>query len=380
MITKNLGDIALTKIAGPFGADITNYNYLCSIGLFALDDDSVVHCETFSYNASTQYSLEMRVIDASGAVTWYSTGIQQGDSYFNSILPLGSGLFFVTAANNGHTFFFRVANHKLNNPVPILVPMSAFPLTNPCYNGNPKVFYDGASKRLAVGFYDPAGQEGTLVYASIYDISVVANPTLISTGYVGVAINGIDPFNKSAGLAAGYAMQGIASNGLTLAALPYPPPNGYLAALAAVTNAVKPGLQTDCATASGAQVTTVSNAYLPTSFYKAYSSLSDSNIPNFAGLWQTTAPVGGFFTDGNILYNYTLSNIDPNMYTPAAVALTRKYLFASAGYIVNAAYSKGAIFIADNPQIVSGTNAIGKAAYVTVNSTRPISLSGAYLT
>ncbi len=368
MITVNLGNVNVGLIGGPYKDIGSNYQQGNGIKLFACDDDSCVYFA--DYWAVGINKFDVYVVDASGAYTWYSTGINPAQTYINTIVPFGNGLFLVTTKNN-YTFFVRVGNHKLNNASPILLKTFANPITNPCYAANPKIYFDAVSNLLACGFYQPAGQIGTNIYATIYK---TANGVLnmLSSGFVCNAPP--DTFSPAPNAAAGVLeFDGICSNGVSLASYTYQ--NKW--SLARNVFAVSPGIESNCNVPSGASVSSLQNNVIGFSASvgtPAY--LGDSNIPNFAGL--NTEQPSCYYTDGNITFEFAPVNSVVTGFSTQNACLTKKYLFLCGNAEVNAETFHGAIYVANNPGIVSGNGGMPKPISILVNSARPISLSGAY--
>ncbi len=385
----DLGTVDVSLIAGPFGGIGSNYYEYVAQKLFAYDDDSCVWFAEFNPN-SAQYYFQVYVVDASGAYTKYAIIPTNAAAYITNITPMGQGCFWVTLENN-KTYFVRVQNLKLNNATPIIIPTSIYPLGNPCYAGNPKVFYDGASKLLAVGFYESVGQEGTSVFASVYRVNG-AILTLLNTGYVGTFQSvGTDPFDLSAqnGVPTGYSFHqsALASNGISLARY-NKNFNPYVNTVGVASNvfAVTPGIQSNCATPCGASVQSRANRfYTDDSLYYQNFSFIDSNIPNMFGFvanesGQPNYTTTGICSDGIADYTFQVaSTTTANYGATGNCVLTRKHFF-QAGYAeVDAQLVYGAIYMAANPGVKTGS-LLHRRAYFTTNNTRPVSPTGRFIT
>jgi len=392
VITVNIGNVAVEQITPLFaGAGPRDIETVPTL-LFALDEESVVYFAADNENGPS-FTFNVYVIDASGAYTYYSAG-NIPNQYFSEILPLGPGLFFVTLENSD-TFFVQVANLKLNNSSPILIKKSAFPISNPCYSQNPHVFYDGFKKLLAVGFYQPAGQYGTNIYGSVYKVSssqlVLQNTGLASAGVV-------NTFDQTGGTPStpGWTTTlnwiGTQSNGISVGCYNYShlftPPYIFDLIFTNNTFSVNGASQTDCNTLSGLNVTSKINAFLNIGDYQgavSYTYGCDSTLPGMWGVnFSDAPPPYSFFTDNNILYNFTVTN--PNSgFAAYNCVLTRKYLFAFGGQEVvmpdgSSQFFSGFIYCAPNPGIQNGNSVTSRNSLLLVNSARPISLTGAYKT
>ena len=375
----DFGELAFNQIAVFPGKSAPGNYYQANLQLFALGDDA---CVLFVPPPNDNAPLNVYVVDSSGSYTWYATAQFPGATYIESIIPLGPGLFLVSMANNNYTFFVRVSNAKLNNASPILLIKSQSPLTNPCYAANPKIFYDAAKNLLGVGFY--SGGSPLSVYASMYRPGA-AQLSLLNTGFVGTSES--DPFvtANSVSNPNGYP-QGAASNG-SFYVLNQISPSKPTLILDYVSYDVTQGIQSDCATPCGASVKTYSASSINcgevsgTPYTTNYCTGGDSSIAGILGVTSTSGTVAGanyvFYTDGLTAFQlYFSGTTAPYDYTATNSALTKKYLFVAA--LTNSPAGHTAILLAPNPGIVRTPTGQLQSAFVTVNSARPISLTGAY--
>ncbi len=359
--------------------------YQCASLLFALNDDSCVLFTSLTTTGNPPYytTLYVYVVDVSGTLTYYASAPMEAQTFINNIVPLGPGLFLLVM-NNNTTFFVRVANAKLNNATPIMLKPSPSPLTNPCYGANPKIFYDAAKNLLGVGFYSGGGGGApTSVWTSIYRPSS-SQLTLLSTGFVGTSEG--DPFVR-AGIVSNPNLyrEGTCSNGASYLLNQVSNVDNALV-LDYVSYDIAQGVQSDCGTPCGASVSTYSSASVNCSiganiYYANKSTGGDSNIPGIVGACTYQNPGLPntncmFYTDGLSAFQCEFPYAAPDYYEIQNAALTKKYLFASCR--TDVPNGSTAILIAPNPGIVRTPTGQLQSAFVTVNSARPISLTGAY--
>lgn len=350
---------------------------------FCLDDDSV---GVIAFNSGDQ-SLDIYIIDKSGAFTFYSTGplsnpIVPGYGlrtlFPSGLVRLSLKFFYVSvfdAYSGGlaYTFAIQLQNAKLNNSIPIPI-RQQFALTNPCNMQGPQFFYDAVKNILAVGFYAPTGQYGGPVNASFYAPSD-RGLQLLQTGFVGYYYNGFDPFNKSQsinGLTYIANTQNQQANGVNTKL--FYDQHGY--GIAASSYAVNMGAATNCDTPSGAEVTSrISNAF----YFDNYNS-GDSTWNLDTTLFGVTGAGGNF----NNLYGLQLF-AGPNIYNVTLNGLfTRDSLtFAlnRSGYYVVDINNNNQVtvyFSAASPPI--GYNEFFIKSHMLINAHRPVSIFGRYKT
>lgn len=351
---------------------------------FCLDDDSV---GVIAWNFGDQ-SLDIYIIDKSGAFTFYSTGPLSNPifpgytlrtGFPGGLIRLSPKFFYVSvfdAYTGGvaYTFAIQLQNAKLNNSVPIPI-RQQFALTNPCNTQNPQYFYDAVKNILAVGFYAPTGQYGGPVNASFYAPSD-RGLQILQTGFVGYYYNGFDPFNQSQtinGLTYISNTQNQQANGVNTK-LFYD--QNYNYGIAASSYAVNMGAATNCDTPSGAEVTSrISNAFYFDNYISGGSTWNlDTTLFGVTGAGAYSNNLYGFqlFAGPNI-YNVTLNGMSAIYYL--ILALNR------SGYYVAGINNNNQVtvyFSAASPPI--GYNKFFIKSHMLINAHRPVSIFGRYKT
>lgn len=340
--------------------------------IFYLDDHSGVVFVQYPH-AINRSGFMALVVDESGATTLYSTGYYPGSNLYRitNIIPLGSGVFLVSMLGDRVvTFVTAFANAKLNNSVPIPLLPFAVP-QNPCYNGNAKFFYDAISKIFCVGYYNASGQEGGQVYASFFTVSK-RGLLLLRTGFVGNYGPGYDPLAQNAFSNAAFTIIPNTlvnqSNGVQTQ-LAYNASGQYGSLLSA--NKINPGLQTNCATPSGATVSlrTAQMIYAQQNAYDEYTNFFDTNLPGIV----TGGPYDDNAIQGAACQFYDIAG---NAYTFAIGGNASPY---------NVLLTQNAAWYYDGTHVYRGTMAVPSAPKwglsvlsPLINMHRPVSIFGAY--
>lgn len=390
MNTIDLGLINMDLIAGPYGGLGANNSAGCGLIIFANADDSVTLFIDYPNNGlpapNNWYSVDCRVVDSQGAVTWYSTGnIHAGVDYILSILNLGPGNFLITTSS-GHSYNFRVKNLKLNNATPILVsPGTA--LSNSCAatSNLHSVYFDPVKNLLAAGFYVPAGQLGTQIYSTVYSVGKNGSLSVSVDGFTQYSCPDCAPpipnlYDQTNVNNSGSNFYGIQSNGI-YCGLTY----GFPCAVGAISAQINPGqTQPNCDSPNGNFVTSRSNQYFQipgTSPGSAW--LLDSVIPNLFGTGQAdnNSPSGYSATAFGVNVSYYVQfSSAVRFFRTTNIAVTPNYIWATGGapdpITQNVAY--GAVYRSTLPVQLDAGGAVSKQAYSVINSVRPISLTGAY--
>ena len=354
-----------------------NYNYYY---FFCLDNNSVGF---IGYNIN-DLSLDVYIIDKSGAFTFYSTGplsnpITPGHGFIlnapSGIIRLAANFFFVVledAYSGGtvYTFNVQIYNAKLNNNAPILIRNQSL-LSNPCNTQGPQYFYDAVKNILAVGFYAPIGEYGGPVNASFYRPSN-SGLGLIQSGFVGYYSDApyYDPFNQSQSNVVGTLVsksQIYQANGINTA-LYYDVNNNYF--IAAQSYNVNMGAQSNCATPSGASVKTRQSSinYFVNSYYDENTNKFDTTLPGVIGGFDyyVTEPALEFFAGNNIYV------------TPVNKGENDFFAFNKSGYfaLVNISGQVSVSYAAASP--IVGFTQYSKQASLLINAHRPVSIFGSY--
>ena len=348
---------------------------------FCLDDNSV---GVIIWSGARQ-SLDAYIIDKSGAFTYYSTGpLAPGSApylYVNFpqyIIRLSPSFFYASILNayTGqvfYTFKLQLYNAKLNNAIPVPIADQST-LTNPCNTQAPQYFYDAVQNILAVGFYAPIGQFGGPVNASFFEPSA-RGLNLVRSGFVGYYSDApvYDPFNQTqsiGGIIPQAGTQRAQANGLQTQ-LATGIGGAYL--IAAGSYAVTMGAQTDCATPSGAKVTSraLAQFYFVNNSYEEGTNAFDTTLPGVTGgpgYFNNVGCVQLF--NGVAIYQSSINTGLGLFY-----ALNR-----SGYYAVNTPDNSNITvqFTPGTPQL--GANAYSKSALLLINAHRPVSIFGAYKT
>ncbi len=389
MNTIDLGLINMDLIAGPYGGLGANNSAGCGLIIFGNADDSVTLFIDYPNNGlpapNNWYSVDCRVVDSQGAVTWYSTGnIHAGDGYINSILNLGPGNFLITT-NSGQSYNFRAKNLKLNNATPILVSPGTG-LSNSCAatsNLN-SVYFDPVKNLLAAGFYVPAGQLGTQIYSTVYSVGKNGSLSVSVDGFTQYSCPDCAPpipnlYDQTNVDNSGSTYYAIQSNGIYSAEV-----NGFPCAVGAISPQINPGqTQPNCDSPNGNFVTSRSNQYFQIPNTSPGScALIDSVLPNFFGafypknfssnylatIFGLDVTYIGEFTSTEQVFGFSNGAITPN------------YIWATGNAVspITGNNTLGAVYRSSLPVQLQNGGAVSKQAYSVVNSVRPISLTGAY--
>lgn len=384
--------INLGTINFDFCAQVYSYSaYIPSSNLFAgPDDDSCTLITNYAYINNVAYNqTDIYVIDASGDYTWYR--LSNLSAAITSILPFGRNKFLITFGD-GTTFWFSPNNAKLNNPTPIWVFPASGQLGIVCGQNFQNIFYDPVLNILIAGYYYPAGQYGTFINSLAYNVNKNGSLNQIASGYAGYADppNTPDPFNQTGGSGgAGIGTSWIQTNGVTSG---YGSPQQDYIALARSSYLVSPGGDNGilCPNDPGfpppsnnAYVRSRTSDYLytlaPWQPYYTDTTVYPSDTSIDGLLFLSVLDNLGFIAQGdNVLY-FGTNNYVPN---PAwsyfqSMAMTSKYLFGQYFTGNQGGTSSTIISVSANPQISNGGK-VYRQSYATVNSVRPISLTGAY--
>lgn len=408
MRTFNLGNVPVAQIAGPFFG-ITNFIKQVGQYLFAFDDDSVVYFADNMNDPGNSF-VDIYVVNFDGAFTHYQivATMKQGFSnYVASILPLSNGAFIVSLLD-GSVYHVRVGNLKLNNATPIAI-TNKLSVSNSCTASTQlhSVYYDAKRKLIAFAWYIVAGQLGAQIYSTIYSLNTDGTFTLRVDGYTGYSCPDcappiVDPYDFTASSLpanANVKYSAIGSNGFSGSSFL----NNYWSFGGSNTNVnagntqyfqnlgadncsgctpVQDKCPQNCDCPNGNTISSSLSSYFETSGTQFGSpwGIVDSNIPNFSGLTEQGYPpdvVGMIVTDGINYFTLTPSNGN-RFYQPNYACVTKKYLFISGDGPYSGNRAHGFLYVAANPGIVPGNNVAFNSAHPTVNSVRPISLTGAY--
>lgn len=383
----NLGDVDMTLLAQNLGGSLSTEGKNVSV-IFACDENSCVYFADNGLASTDINDLNIFVIDASGAITWYQANSSGTDHYVENITPFGNGNFLISLSNN-QTFFAHVANLKLNNASPILIRQSDVPFTNSCYDENLQgVFYDSVQKLIIAYWYESAGQYGTEVFSSVYRVGNNGILTKLNDGYTGYFCNGCDPpvansFNQFASslppscppFNTELNSQGTLSNGLNASMFSLISCSAQsMSSFGGYSPKINYGATgSDCSESNNNSVGVRASFYYETSYAYGTVPMVDSTIPGMCGInLGGGAPV--IMADGIKAYEFLpLYN---GAYLNYNGLLTKNYFF-TLGKTVVGGVSVPSVFIAPNPGIQRSGVAF-RNAYTTVNSSRPISITGAY--
>lgn len=390
MNTIDLGVINMDLIAGPYGGLGANHTAGCGLIIFGNADDSVtlfVDYPNYGLAAPNNwYSVDCRVVDSQGAVTWYSTGnIHAGGDFVISILNLGPGNFLITTSS-GHSYNFRVKNLKLNNATPILVP-AGIGLSNSCAapSNLATVYFDPVKNLLAAGFYVPAGQLGTQIYSTVYNVGKNGSLSVLVDGFTQYSCPDCAPpipnlYDQTNVDNSGSTYYAIQSNGIYSAEV-----DGYPCAVGAISPQINLGqTQPNCNSPNGNFVTSRSNQYFQISGTSPGSCwLLDSVILNLFGTGQhdNKSPSGYSATAFGVNVSYYVQfSSAVQFFRTTNIAVTPNYIWATGGGPdpITQNVANGAVYRSTLPVQLDAGGAVSKQAYSVVNSVRPISLTGAY--
>jgi hypothetical protein len=385
-----LPPVQFAYLAGPYGG-VVNYTPGHGISLYVVDDNSCAWIADYGPTVGPQgqtHRFDIYVVDAGGAVTWYTSGTLSGYNYISSVTAFGPGNLLIST-NNGLIFHARVANQRLNNTSPILMRPGVTPFSNQCYDvgSTQSVYYDPVTRLLAVAWYQASGELGTNIYSTIYSVDSIGNLTKQVDGYTTYACSGCvppvpDAYDQTGGAATGGAhFYGVMTNGIS-AAIGGSNPNWF----SRLAFDVHAGLtQSGCTAGNGNYVSIRTNDV--TNIFGiggTNSYLIDSNIIGIAGMANTeaTAPNVGTLYVGGDNVNYILPIQAPagSAYSDVGAgpcAITKKYIFLSSYILVGATAYLGGILIVPFTGISNGTLAAHRGVGL-VNGARPISVTGKY--
>lgn len=357
------------------------------------DDDSCVLITNHAYiNNVSYFRTDIYVIDASGAYTWYR--LSGANEEITSIIPFGRTKLLITF-QNGDTFWFTPNNAKLNNATPISVFPNSSALGIVCGQNFHNIFYDPVKNILIVGYYYPAGQNGTFINSVAYRVSASGYLNPLASGYAGYADPPFssDPFDQTAaGSGAGIGINWIQTNGVTGG---YGCPVQDYIALARASYDVAPGSAAGivCPNISGfppppngAYVRSRASDYLyglaPVLPYYTDTPVyaSDTSIPGL--MFLNTSPVGYhglFIIYGDNAYFFGWTNYVPNSNWSSfnSMALTKKYLFGQSDIGNQGGTIRTIISVTSNPGIANGSS-VHRRGYFSINNTRAVSPDGRF--
>lgn len=374
----DLGTISLPLVNGPYGGWSADYRYTAGLVGFGQPDDSIV--VFFDYGPTTGPNgkkngpyFEVRVFDPSGDQTYYTSGALAGHHYIDTINPLGGG-HFIVVDDAGNSLAMLVHNHRLNNATPILLQSASGGVSNPCYSGSVhNVFYDGLKNILIAGFYESNSQYGGLIFSSSYKPNLSTGVLVpLYNGYVGNYEQDYDPFDQTGGSGVSEPIRlGILSNGQS--AVQYTSDNFMV--LGREEFNVDPGVQSDCNTPSGANVTTRGLQSFILNDKTGYTAfLIDFTMPGLIGANQEDY---AFFIFGDGVEFIGKAESATTGGNPQQLIFTPNYVWAIGGAVVNEEYFNGGIFRLPLTGVNNGS-VLNRFVVPTVNNVRPISLAGRY--
>lgn len=383
----NLGTINFAAIgpAFPNGAGQAGQPTLepqAGLFLYAQPDDSVVAIIPIS-GVSLPCVVNIYRVNPDASYTYwqFSTAAVGGQNVLvESIVPLGTGNFFMVFTN-GQSVFISAVNMRTNNTVPFILTQISAPIVPRCGGEIDGIvaLYDNTRSYLAVGFYTQAGA-GSIIHSQMIPVDPKTGQLggqvifgwCCNTNFGGDVFNQLTQTEPPGSTAEG---AGFSSNGrnmvLTSGSTPW--------AITVQDVAINLGANTACDGTQGPTTSTVvgiNNQTFSdgTPFSGTNGFLIDSCVDQLSGFHIFDGSVSMY--NGSAEFNATASGAGiANFEQFNNMAITPRQVWS----LVSLFTGQATLAIAPNPGFVSGNN-VGLISefWYAANYARPISIYGAF--